>query len=434
MEARGMNGTSGADKVSHPYLALTLLCLTYICNSADRQIMAVLAEPIRLELGLSDTQLGLLSGFVFAIFYTLFGIPIAWLADRSHRVRVVAVACALWSCFTAASGLATNFVQLALARMGVAIGEAGGTPPSCALIGDYFPEKSRGRALAIYSIGLPIGMSLGILVAGHIAASHGWRAAFFLFAIPGLVLSLLLLVFLREPRRGRLDPEFQAAASGATSLSAAARTFFRSPLLVLTTVAGALSALSSYAVMTWMPAFLIRTGSLSLTDIANYYSFASGGAMMVGMLVSGWLVDRLRQRSARYNAVIPALAFLIAWPFILAAIWWGQGWTTIALMVVPFICITMWLPPALATLQTAVPPNQRGMATAIFLFIAGIVGNGGGPSLVGWLSDLMAGTGSTHALHWALTLLVPVFLAASLAHAMTARAISRAERAARPQA
>ena len=187
------------------YLVVGLLAVVYTFNFMDRQIMSTLAEPIRKDLGLSDTALGALSGLTFAIFYTTAGIPVAWLSDRFKRVWIMAAACGIWSVFTAACGLATNFTTLAFSRIMVGAGEAGGSPPSYSLISDYFPAKERGVGLAIYSLGVPLGTMLGVALGGGVAAAYGWRMAFFAVGLPGVILALLMLLIVREPKRGGLD-------------------------------------------------------------------------------------------------------------------------------------------------------------------------------------------------------------------------------------
>lgn len=197
------------------YLAVAMLGGVYTLSFLDRQLLSILAEPVKAELGLSDTQLGLLTGFMFALFYTLFGVPVAWLADRGNRVRIVAAACALWSLFSAGCGLAQNFVQLALARTGAGIGEAGGSPPSYAIIADYFPPEERGRALALYSLGIPLGTTAGAALGGWIASTYGWRSAFISIGLVGIVFALVVLLTVAEPRRGR----FEGAATTPVALA-----------------------------------------------------------------------------------------------------------------------------------------------------------------------------------------------------------------------
>ncbi|WP_371132643.1 spinster family MFS transporter, partial [Phenylobacterium sp.] len=299
--------------------------MIYTFNFLDRQILSVLAEPIRKELHLSDTQLGMLTGLTFALFYTTFGIPLAWLADRVRRVWIIAVCCAVWSMFSAACGLATNFLQLALARMGVGVGEAGGNPASYSLISDYFPPERRGMALGLYQLGLPLGSTAGLAAGGWIAAEHGWRVAFFAVGAPGVFLALLLLLVVREPKRGEMDRAGHgpAADDPQPTLLHSIAAFFGDPLLRSTAVATSCSAFILYGFLNWAPAFLMRVRGMELTDIALYYSLISGAGAVAGTLGGGVLVDRLRRVSMRAYALTPALAFLLESVWKLTGGWSG---------------------------------------------------------------------------------------------------------------
>src|SRR3954467_14682381 len=242
-----MGGEIGGGR--YRYGVAISLCVVYTFNFLDRQFLSILAEPVKHSLLLTDTQLGLLTGLMFALFYTLFGIPVAALADRYNRVRIVAIACGLWSAFTAACGFATGFVSLAMARMGVGVGEAGGAAPSYSIISDYFRPEERGVGLAIFSLGVPIGTMLGAASGGWIAAHYGWRAAFLVLGAAGLALAPILPMVVREPLRGRLDPPRgdQPVASVLTTI----RVFVRSPTLMLTACSGGLTAVLIYGLLSW---------------------------------------------------------------------------------------------------------------------------------------------------------------------------------------
>ncbi|MGH6910993.1 MAG: spinster family MFS transporter, partial [Phenylobacterium sp.] len=284
------------------YLVVIVLAVVYTFNFMDRQIMSILQEPIRKELNLSDTQLGMLTGLAFALFYTTFGVLLAWAADRYKRTWIMAASCAVWSLFTALCGMATNFAQLALSRVVVGIGEAGGSPPSYSLISDYFPPKERGVGLAIYSLGVPIGSMVGAGVGGAIAAAHGWRIAFIAVGLPGLLLALVMLLLIREPKRGGLDP----IAAGATAhdpappMMSAIASFFANRTLVLVAISSGLSAFVGYAMLNWNPSFLMRVKGMSLAEVGAYYSLVLGITGMIGTFGSGWLVDKLSLRDRRW--------------------------------------------------------------------------------------------------------------------------------------
>jgi len=415
--------------LTNRWLVLALLVLVYALNGADRQILSVLAEPVRQDLGLTDKQLGLLSGAIFAVFYTAVGLPIAWLADRVNRVRVVVAACLFWSACTALSGMAMNFAQLALSRIGVAVGEAGCAPPSYSLLSDYFPPGRRATALGIFSLGFPLGIALGTAACGWITAHYGWRSAFLAMTLPGVALGLLLLLVVRHPQRGRLDPapsQGQAGESPTPPLLAVCRDFFRRPVLRTTTIAGCFASFSTYGLMVWMPAFLIRDKGMTMLELAGAYSLATGVAMMLGMLAGGYLTDRLASVTRAAPALVPGIAYLACVPLLLAAVWTDSWRISLLCAVLPFALMVMWLPPSLATLQDACPAPARAVTSAIFVSVTAIVGNSGGPFFIGWVSDLAAVEHPGSSLRIALTAFLPGFALAGVAQLLVARAILRA--------
>jgi predicted MFS family arabinose efflux permease len=384
------------------------LCVVYTFNFLDRQFLSILAEPVKHALLLTDTQLGMLTGLMFALFYTMFGIPVSALADRYNRVRIVSIACALWSAFTGACGLATGFVSLAIARMGVGVGEAGGTAPSYSIICDYFRPEERGVGLAIFSLGVPIGTMLGAASGGWIAAHYGWRTAFLALGAAGLVLAPILPLVVREPARGRLDPprDNQAAASVATTI----KVFVRSPTLVLTACSAGLTAVLIYGLLSWMPAYLIREQGMSLSQIASSYSVVAGITIGIGTLVGGYVVDAVAPRRPYLYALLPGCTALLGLPFLIG-ITHAQTWmSTLAFMAGPYVLLNCYLAPALTVIQNGVAANQRAAAGAIFLFVLNIIGLGCGPLLIGMASDHFTPVYGTHALRIALLCLAPVFV------------------------
>ncbi|HMP55400.1 MAG TPA: MFS transporter [Novosphingobium sp.] len=418
-----MSAPSQSQPAARAWVVVTLLAGVNALNFLDRQLLSILAEPVKADLLLTDTQLGLLSGLAFALFYTVFGIPVAWMADRSNRVRIVAGACALWSLFTAACGYAQNFGQLALARVGVAVGEAGGSPPSYSIISDYVPKDRRATALAIYSLGVPVGTTIGAALGGWIAAEHGWRTAFIAIGLIGVVYACMVLLLVREPRRGQFD----AVAVQSVPLKQTVLKFAVNPTLRFTVVAAALSAFVGYAMLNWTPALLMRTKGMRLEEVAAYYSLTSGIAGAIGMVVSGYLVDRFGKNNRRVYGLVPALAFLLAVPFYLVGIWSPQwGWSLVALAI-PFAVYAAYLPSALAIVQNSVSPAERSTASAILLFIINIVGLGGGPLFVGAISDAAARDGLAEPLQLAMFMLAPVFLLAAIGHFQVARSIGQDE-------
>lgn len=420
----GMQGVAGAQAPSQGrrWLVLAILTAIYVFNFLDRQILSVLNEPIKAELRLSDAQMGALSGLAFALFYTTFAIPVAWLADRTSRIRIIALACAIWSACSAACGLAGNFTQLALARVGVGMGEAGGSPPSYSLISDYFGPRERGRALSIYSLGVALGPALGAALGGWVASRWGWRAAFVAVAAPGLLLALLAWRFVPEPRRGGLDPKVAEVGGG---LLDSFRDFIRNPALVAVAVTSGLSAFVGYAISAWTPALLMRTKGMSLSEVAAYYSVMTGLITAAGTLASGFAADWAGRRSVRAYALIPGLAYLIAAPFFVAALL-APGWRwTLACLAVPALLTNTFLAPALAVVQNAAPANRRSAYSALLLFVLNLVGLGGGPLFVGLMSDSLAPRLGADALRGALGLLVPLFLLTVVAQLHAGRMFQR---------
>jgi predicted MFS family arabinose efflux permease len=406
--------------------ALVILTLIYIFNFMDRQIMGVLAEPIKQELGLSDSQLGLLTGFMFALFYVSFGVPVAWFADRTRRTWVVAAACALWSGFSAACGLATNFLTLAAARVGVAVGEAGGVPPSYSLIADFFPPESRARALAFYSLGVPLGLGAGTAAGGWIASEFGWRTAFFVVAAPGLFLSALLLIFVREPQRGRLDQ--LAVPETPSSLGSSIGLFFRSPALLLVSLSCALGGFACYAMMSWLAPYLIRVLGMNLAEIGSYLSITIAIGMGVGIWVSGALADRLGPSDNRMYAWIPGVAMILGAPALVAATMIDDWRLALPLFGLALGLSIFYLAPSVAIVQQIVPPSQRSTASALLLLCLNLVGLGGGPLFVGVVSDLAAPAYGDESLRVAFYALAPMFILAALANVAAARVLGRRAR------
>lgn len=402
-------------------LALALLTLIYVFNFMDRQIMGVLAEPIKQELGLSDSQLGLLTGFMFALFYTTFGVPVAWLADRTRRTWVIAAACTLWSGFSAACGLATNFVTLAAARVGVAVGEAGGVPPSYSIIADLFPPQSRARALAIFSLGVPIGLGIGTAIGGWVAAAFGWRMAFFAVAAPGILLSLLLLIFVREPKRTEADNGHEPV-----SLGRAIALFVRSPALMLVSLSAALGAFACYALMGWLSAYLIRVLGMSLSEIGSWLSITLAIGLGIGIWASGALADRFGPAEPRMYAVIPGVALALGAPALLWATTIDNWQLALPVFGLALGLSIFYLAPSVAVVQALTPPDQRSTASAMLLLILNLLGLGCGPLFVGMVSDAVLAEQGTQSLRIAFYVLVPVFLIAGGVNFVSARVLRRA--------
>jgi MFS family permease len=411
------------DKVANRWAVLALLVSVYAVSAADRQLISVLAEPIRKDLQLTDTQLGMLSGMLFAIFYTVFGMPFGWLADRVQRFRMIAGICLFWSACTAVTGFTVNFIQIALARVGVAVGESGASPASYSLISDHFPPEKRGTAFGVYSIGFPMGAALGTALSAWIAAHYGWRSAFFVMALPGVLFALILL-FVLHPRRGRLDAT-PATPVAAPPFAEVLREFFSRPILWMTAIACAWISLASYGFLVWMPSLLMRTKGMTMMEISSTYSIVSGITQMAGAFAAGWLVDRWSRRTRAAYGLVPGIACLIAAPFSLAAVWAPDWQGTLVLMFIPFLMMVPWYPPALAVLQNECRPETRALMSGLFLTILGVIGTGGGPALTGFLSDYFAARDPATSLQWSLTCIVPFFVLSGVCHLANAWMMGR---------
>lgn len=412
----------------YPYVVVLILGLVYTFNYLDRQIVAILAESIKADLALSDTQIGMLSGLMFALFYTAFGIPIAWLADRMNRVKIVAAACLLWSLFSGLCGLAQNFTHLVLARIGVGIGEAGGASPSMSIISDYFPPHKRGGAIGLFSLGVPLGATIGVAFGAWVAAHYGWRIAFIAVAAPGVLLSVLLLLLVREPKRGRYDPVKEMEAKPA-SLKECLNTYRRTPTLSLMLLAAGTYSFVFNAFGAWAPALLMRAKGATMADISVWYSVVFGLAMAVGMFASGFLADRFAQRRPSAYATLPAVALAIGVPFFVAGVMADTWPVALALLAVPMGMNMMFVAPGFAIIQNVAPANQRATASAILMFVNNLVGMGLGPLFVGMLSqhysaDMDAAAALTRAMLW----VTPFYIPAIGALVLVARSLERRHR------
>lgn len=382
------------------YVLYTLV-VVYIFNFLDRQIVTILAEPIKNDLGLNDTQIGLMTGLAFALFYTVLGIPIARLADRASRVNIISIALVVWSGMTAVCGMAQNFGQMLAARIGVGVGEAGCSPPAHSLIADYFPPEQRASALSIYALGIPLGSILGLLAGGWIAEFWGWRVAFFAVGLPGVLLAIVVKMTLLEPIRGMSDP---AAIRGAAQppLGETLSTLLRNRTMMHIAMGGALTSFVGYGLGQWLPAYFIRIHEMGIAETATYFGLVLGVASAIGTFIGGNLADRLAQRDERYYAWLPAAGVLFAFPFYLAAMMSNQPYIAIAILVLPSLLNSLWLGPAFGTIQNLAPQNMRALASAILLFILNIIGLGLGPFLVGVLSDLLEPSYGIQSLRYAI--------------------------------
>ncbi len=394
------------------YVLFTLF-LVYTFNFIDRQILGILAGPIKADLGLSDTQLGLMGGIAFALLFASLGIPIALLADRFNRVWIVTVSLAVWSAFTALCGFAHGFWQLFLCRVGVGVGEAGGVAPSYSLISDYFPPAERARAYAVFSFGIPVGSAAGILFGGLIAARIDWRMAFFACGVAGLVLAPLMAFTVREPARGRFD-----ATSGKTAavpLGEVLKTLTGKRSFWLITFGATSSSTMGYGLAFWLPQFLARSFGMSLVDLSLYYSGIAFFGGVMGIWMGGYLADRLGRTSKSAYARVPATAFVLSIPFYAAGMLSTTPVLAFFLFLIPSALGLVWLGPVITSIQHLVPPAMRATASAIFLFVNNLLGIGFGIFFFGKMSDVLGARFGAESLRYSILIgLVFYVLAATL--------------------
>lgn len=396
--------------------AMWLLLGIYIVNFLDRQVVNILAEPIKKDLGLSDTQLGLMSGLAFALFYTVLGIPIARLAERKNRPIIIGTSVAVWSGFTALCGQAQNFVQLILFRIGVGVGEAGCTPPAHSLIVDYVPKEKRSSALAFYSMGTPIGSLLGLVLGGLIADAYGWRAAFLVAGAPGLVFALLAFFTLKEPRR-LLARQAEHARALQASFGETLRYLFTKRTFWLIAFAAAIKAFIGYGHAPFTASFFLRVHSEQVADLAALFSLGpvgflglaigvmAGAGGAAGAYFGGWISDKTGRTDLRNQMVTPAIASLLGVPVYCAAVLVPSAPLALLLLGLSYFLGTMWYGPVYATGQSVVPPHMRATTAAVLLFIINLIGLGLGPLAVGALSDWFNkgfGLGAAEGVRWAL--------------------------------
>ncbi|MNG88143.1 D-galactonate transporter [compost metagenome] len=409
------------------HYALLVLASIYVFNYIDRQLMAILIEPVKLEFGISDTGIGLLSGVTFAVFYTVFGLPLGRLSDRIGRKPVIAFSCMAWSLMTMLCGMAGNFLTLVLARIGVAIGEAGGTAPSVAMVSDLYPAHRRSTALAVLMLGSSLGAIVGLGLGGWIAQHHGWRYAFLLIGAPGILLGLVLLLTVRVPAPVQVKRAVDAPHEGWLQTLGE---LMRMPSFLWLVLTGGAAAIAGYAIGTWSPSFLIRSHGLNMQQAGFLVGVVGGTGSTIGTLVCGVLTDRLARRDVGWQIGVPLLGTLISIPFALAYFLWPQG---IAFHIgdtpVPQAFLfysafgffgVWWATPCLGAISHLFPANRLAQATAIFVMAMTLLGVGLGPLLIGMLSDLFLPSLQGESLRYALAasvallVLAAVFLAVAL--------------------
>ena len=386
-------------------LVLLLLLVAYILNYLDRQILAILASGIKADLHLSDSQFGLLAGPPFAILYSVLGVPFAFLADRTSRSRVIAAAVAFWSAFTGLCGTAGTFWHFFIFRMGVGIGEAGGVAPSYALLSDYFAPHRRARAIAIFSLGVPIGLALGTLIGAYIAHAISWRAAFYTMGIAGVILAPILLLFVHDPRR---------TGSTAAPIGQVFPILARKPVFWLIAFAASSSSLCGYGLATWTPSVFERSFHMGL--IARGQFVASGVFIggCTGVWAGGWFADRLGHLDRGWYAKLPAIAWLITAPTFVVGLLAPNPWIAWPILLIPNALNIFWLGPVVTSVQHLVARPMRATASASFLLINNLIGLGIGPYLIGAISDVLKHRYGTEALRYAAVSCTAFYVLAAL--------------------
>lgn len=421
---------------------LFILVVVYTFNFIDRQIVGILAVPIKADLALSDTQLSLMGGLAFALFYTFLGIPIAMLADRASRTWIMTIALATWSAMTAACGFAQNFLQLFLARLGVGVGEAGGVAPAYSLISDYFPPEKRARALSVYSFGIPIGSALGILLGGVLTTYLGWRSAFVIVGLAGLAIAPIFRLTMREPQRGGLDSA--NAVTKPAKVSEVVGALIGKPSFWGLSFGAASSSMMGYGLIFWLPSFFVRSYGDALPEFFAWmptmlipenpsallfasYFYATilliGGT--AGIWLGGVMADRYGPDKKAAYAIVPAIAFLTTIPFFLVGVLAPTLWIAFPAFLVLQALSLVWLGPVLSAFQHLVQPNMRATASAIFLFINNLIGIGLGNLAIGAISDLLKAQYGDESLRYAILSGTVFYILAAALFIVTAPRLKR---------
>jgi len=415
---------AAAPRPWYPSYVLLMLAVANVLNAIDRNIVGLLAEAIKQDLRITDTHLGLLTGFVFAVFYVLFGIPLARWSDRGNRRTILALGVAFWSLMTAVFGMATGFTMLLLARIGVGIGEAAAVPTSLSLIADYFPQEKRPRAVSIFHSAVFVGLAATAFV-GFFAQAHGWRTAFVVVGMAGVLFALVLRLTVAEPMRGSFDG-VSDREQGQPPLGASVRMLLREPVYVLIMVAIAATAMSATSLSAWGPAFLMRVHGLSVAEVASVAGPASGFGGFVGSLAGGFLTVYVVGRTGdrRWTLLIPGIALVLAVPTVLVFLFADSVTLTVAAFGFQAFLWAMKTGPCFAVALGLAPPGMRAFAASLLLITGGVVGNGMGPLLVGLLSDLLGSAFAEHSLRYAMVIAPLAMFAGAVTLLAAARAFA----------
>jgi predicted MFS family arabinose efflux permease len=382
-------GPEPAVATRYAWFVLSILVTVYGFNFVDRYIFIIMMEPIKHDLGLSDMQLGLISGLGFSLVYGLAGLGVAKLADAGNRRSLLAAACALWSALTAACGLAGTFLQLLIVRMGVGVAESACSPPAHSLISDYFPPRRRGVAFSIYSMGLDLGLGMGFVLGGWLGEHYGWRTAFVAVALPGMLLALVTRLAIREPVRGGVDSGNVDASVYSTRESVSY--FMRKPSLVAFIVGSALFVFAGTAIDSWAPLFLMRVHGLPSGEVGFWTGMLGSSAGFAGALLSGWLADRLSTRDLRWNLGIAMAALVLVVPATLAFLFCPVRVVAVFYFTAVFFN-ACYMAPTISIMHAIVPVRLRALSSAVLLLTYNVIGTTGANFVIGYFSDLWAGS------------------------------------------
>jgi MFS family permease len=404
--ATGVQSTDAYSTARYRYYALGLMTSAYMLNFLDRQILSILQEPIKRELQLSDSQLGLLTGFSFAVFYILLGLPIARWADRGIRRNIMAVALGVWSAMTTLCGSAHSYFQLLLARVGVGVGEAGGSPPAYSMISDIFPQRDRATAYGVYGMGLNLGILAGFLTGGWVNQFFGWRVAFFVAGIPGVLLALIVRATLAEPQR-RQSANAAASSQDAPPVADVLRRLWAHRTFRHMVWGTSLLSFAAYGMFNWLPPFLARTHGLTTGVIGTWLALILGVGGAVATFAGGYLSDRLARRDVRWYSWVTTIAFAISVPLQLAAFLADDVRVALLCFVIPGAMAQICVPSLMAVTHNLVENRMRALSSAIVLFILNMLGLGLGPLAVGIVSDALRPMAGENSLRYAMLLLVP---------------------------
>ena len=408
-----MNDSTNPDtRGGYKWLVLAMLLLVYTFNFLDRQVLGVLAKPIQAEFGFADWQFGLLGGVAFALLYSTLAVPLALVADKTSRTWVITFGLTLWSGFTALCGFAQGFWSLFACRVGVGVGEAGGVAPSYALIADHFPQHQRGKALAIYSLGIPLGLAAGVLLGGYIASWVDWRTAFIVLGVAGICIAPVFRLVVRDVPRAKLMP---ASGVPQAPLGAVFGILARKPSFWLLAFGASFSSMCGYALALWMPSVIGRSFGLDLIATSQFLGSLLLLGGVLGVFAGGYLADRMGSADRGAYAKIPAIAWLITAPLFALGLSSASSPTVAWLfLIIPNGLNILWLGPVTTAIQHLVPPHMRATAAASFLFINNLLGLGAGPFLMGALSSALKESQGDEALRYAAIAGVSFYLVAGV--------------------